>query len=102
MWKIFESAAVVNGVEGEGRGEGGGRGRGASYFLASAKHLAARQARRILGSEGLPGINCQLLGSPDSSAPSQTWQPFKVLFHSGCWKPAMCNADFAVPVRRRN
>ena len=62
MWKIFESAAAVNGVErGErGEGEGRGRGRGASYFLASAKRLAARQARRILGSESLPGINCQL------------------------------------------
>lgn len=61
MWKIFESAAAVNGVERGERGEGEGRGgRGASYFLASAKHLAARQARRILGSESLPGINCQL------------------------------------------
>lgn len=57
MWKIFESAAAVNGVEGGGSA---GRGRGTSYFLASAKHLAARQARRILGSESLPGINCQL------------------------------------------
>lgn len=62
----FESTAV-NGVEGEceqgegrpGGGEGRG-GRGASYFLASAKYLAARQARRILGSESLPSINCQL------------------------------------------
>lgn len=43
------------------RGKGGGEeGRGASYFLASAKYLAVRQAQRILGSESLPSINCQL------------------------------------------
>lgn len=58
----FESTAV-NGVCVGGGGSasgGGGGGEGASYFLASAKYLAACQARRILGSENLPSINCQL------------------------------------------
>lgn len=59
--EIFESTAV-NGVGGGGGSvsSGKGAGRGASYFLASAKHLAAGQARRILGRESLPSINCQL------------------------------------------
>lgn len=48
-------AVARAGAREEGRG-----GSGASYFLASAKYLAARQARRILGSESLPSINCQL------------------------------------------